>query len=285
MKLNKNQKIIGILLLTILSIFLTIKYNCEKLHQDIICCSSNGITTSFLVVSKIKHNNLCINVIGPIVKQRYIPNSDISLEVKDKNNVTIGKSIIKSDEIFYTYGKNISFSTIIPNINWRERLFSNLQIGVLTTTEYFDESCVNHNNLDYLNSYNQLGLYQQFYKKFFYKSWLDNFLKDRGESSYALYQTMKLVKSKGVKNKSQLEQVLGEQGLANYKDYFVFDSKNNVKVFINGMEIMPSDVDGESKVDIKRNSNIINTVEQSIKNLWNPKIPEIYKTTTDFSKL
>ena len=57
MKYDKKIVIVGIIVLVILSVFLTIKYNCEKLHQDILMYGDKDVSAVYLVNSKIRKDN------------------------------------------------------------------------------------------------------------------------------------------------------------------------------------------------------------------------------------
>lgn len=143
MKLNKNQKIIGIVLLTILSIFLIIKYNCEKLHQDILMYGDKDVSAVYLVNSKIRKDNLYLDIIGPISKGNVFVDSDINIEIKDNFGAIIGKYLVKDSEIFNTRGKHITFSAIIPNITWKDRL-TGFKIDMILSGKYIDKYFINN---------------------------------------------------------------------------------------------------------------------------------------------
>ena len=138
MKYDKKIVIVEIIVLVILSVFLTIKYNCEKLHQDILMYGDKDVSAVYLINSKIRKDNLYLDIIGPISKGNVFIDSDINIEIKDNSGTTIGKSLVKDSEIFNTSGKHITFSAMIPNITWKDRL-AGIKIDMLLSGKYIDK--------------------------------------------------------------------------------------------------------------------------------------------------
>lgn len=291
MKYDKKIVIVGIIVLVILSVFLTIKYNCEKLHQDILMYGDKDVSAVYLVNSKIRKDNLYLDIIGPISKGNVFIDSDINIEIKDNSGTTIGKSLVKDSEIFNTRGKHITFSAMIPNITWKDRL-AGINIEMILSGKYTNNYCINNDmsNLKLYykgekikkDNYNtpKLNLYQML----FGRAWIRYRLYEQGRDEYGLYRAFTLLKNSKVKNRSQLENILGQQGLGSYSDYFKFDAHNNIKIYIDDIEVFPSNIKGETGLTTTKNGSIINDVKQTIKDWVRPN-PEKYKTSTDFSKL
>lgn len=290
MKYDKKIVIVGIIVLVILSVFLTIKYNCEKLHQDILMYGDKDVSAVYLVNSKIRKDNLYLDIIGPISKGNVFIDSDINIEIKDNAGTTIGKSLVKDSEIFNTSGKHITFSAMIPNITWKDRL-TGIKIDMLLSGKYIDKYCINNDmsniKLYYKgektkkDNYNtpKLNLYQMF----FGKHWIRNRLEERGLSEYGLYRAFTLLKNSKVKNRSQLENVLGQQGMLDYADNFKFDANSNIKIYVDNVEVTPSNIEGETEFTKTKNDSVVGRVKRTVKSWVRPK-PKDTKTSTDFSK-
>lgn len=137
----KNRHILfTILLILLLFIFLIIKWNCEKLHQDIFHYSDNK--TTYLVNSKIKKNNLYLTVIGPISKGNFSTH-EITVEIKDKDGVILGQTNVKNVDIFNQKNEHIRFNAIIPNISWKDRL-SSFDINITLPFKYYSPYYINN---------------------------------------------------------------------------------------------------------------------------------------------
>lgn len=291
MKYDKKIVIVGIIVLVILSVFLTIKYNCEKLHQDILMYGDKDVSAVYLVNSKIRKDNLYLDIIGPISKGNVFIDSDINIEIKDNLGTTIGKSLIKDSEIFNTSGKHITFSAMIPNITWKDRL-AGIKIDMFLSRKYTDKYCIN-NDMSNIKLYykgekikkdncntTKLNLYQML----FGRAWIRYRLYEQGRDEYGLYRAFTLLKSNKVKNRSQLENVLSKQGLRDYEDYFKFDAHNNIKIYIDDIEVSPSNIKGETGLTTTKNGSIINDVKQTVKGWLRPE-PKKVQRDDYFDKL
>ncbi len=257
MKLNKNQKIIGIVLLTILSIFLIIKYNCEKLHQDILMYGDKDVSAVYLVNSKIRKDNLYLDIIGPISKGNVFVDSDINIEIKDNSGTTIGKYLVKDSEIFNTRGKHITFSAMIPNITLKDRL-AGFKIDMILSRKYTDKYCIN-NDMSNIKLYykgdkstkdiqntSKLNLYQMF----FTKSWVKSSLEHMGLDYEELITAFKIAKQSEIKDRVSLIDALTEQGYGRYAEYMKYDAYNNVKVYVNNIPVEITENEIKNKIDI-----------------------------------
>ncbi len=273
MKLNKNQIIIGIVLLTILSIFLIIKHSCEKLHQDILMYGDKDVSAVYLVNSKIRKDNLYLDIIGPISKGNVFIDSDINIEIKDNFGAIIGKYLVKDSEIFNTRGKHITFSAIIPNITWKDKL-TGFKIDMFLSRKYTDKYCIN-NDMSNIKLYykaekinkndnkrlknkkrsNKPNPIVQFFQKIDQKicptSFVKNALLYKHYDPEDLYGAYSLLKRKNVKNKVQLEEKLGSQGMGDYAKFFKFDKQNNLRMYVEGVEVVPSGLQGKDCLTVK----------------------------------
>lgn len=290
MKYDKKIVIVGIIVLVILSVFLTIKYNCEKLHQDILMYGDKDVSAVYLVNSKIRKDNLYLDIIGPISKGNVFIDSDINIEIKDNSGTTIGKSLVKDSEIFNTSGKHITFSAMIPNITWKDRL-AGIKIEMILSEKYINNYCIN-NDMSNIKLYykgekikkdncntTKLNLYQML----FGRAWIRYRLEEQGLSEYGLYRAFTLLKNSKVKNRSQLENVLSKQGLLNYADNFKFDAHSNIKIYVDNVEVTPSNIEWETEFTKTKNNKVVDRVKRTIKDWVRPK-PKDTRISTDFNK-
>lgn len=271
MKYDKKIVIVGIIVLVILSVFLTIKYNCEKLHQDILMYGDKDVSAVYLVNSKIRKDNLYLDIIGPISKGNVFIDSDINIEIKDNSGTTIGKSLVKDSEIFNTSGKHITFSAMIPNITWKDRL-AGIKIDMLLSGKYIDKYCINNDmsniklyykdnkineneneNIEYKNIKPNfiIHLFQKIDQKSNPTTYIRNTLLVNGYNVEYLYEAFSLLKEKNVRNQTQLENILSNEGILDYAKFFKFDSQNNLRMYVNDVEIIPSGMQGENCLTIK----------------------------------
>lgn len=256
MKYDKKIVIVGIIVLVILSVFLTIKYNCEKLHQDILMYGDKDVSAVYLVNSKIRKDNLYLDIIGPISKGNVFIDSDINIEIKDNSGTTIGKSLVKDSEIFNTSGKHITFSAMIPNITWKDRL-AGIKIEMILSEKYINNYCINNDmsniKLYYKgekikkDNYNtpKLNLYQMFFTKSWVKSSLEHMGLDYGE----LIEAFRIAKQSGIKDKVSLTNALTKQGYGRYAEFMKFDAQNNIKVYINNVPVQISGGEVENQIN------------------------------------
>lgn len=260
MKYDKKIVIVGIIVLVILSVFLTIKYNCEKLHQDILMYGDKDVSAVYLVNSKIRKDNLYLDIIGPISKGNVFIDSDINIEIKDNLGTTIGKSLIKDSEIFNTSGKHITFSAMIPNITWKDRL-AGIKIEMILSEKYINNYCIN-NDMSNIKLYYKGEKTNNNTKDL---NWVKYQLWSQGLSYEGLIDAFNVIKNTKIKNKTQLENVLEKQGMLNYSKFFNFDAQNNIKVYINDIPIDMNKIQGESENTIKDNKNgIFHRIKQAL---------------------
>lgn len=275
MKFDKKTVIVAIIVLIILSVFLIIKYNCEKLHQDILMYGDKDVSAVYLVNSKIRKDNLYLDIIGPISKGNVFIDSDINIEIKDNLGAIIGKYLVKDSEIFNTRGKHITFSAMIPNITWKDRL-AGIKIDMLLSGKYIDKYCIN-NDMSNIKLYYKvdkptkdiqntpkLNLYQMF----FTEDWAKYEMMKRHLNYNELIESFNLIKNSGIKNKTQLENVLARRGLEEYSDFFKFDAHNDIKVYINDI---PVDI---SKTSVETKSTLKNDAKSVIKRIFTRPKPK-----------
>lgn len=143
-----NKKLIITLFsifLLLISTILIVKYNCEKLHQEIMYFGEDGIGATYLVNSKIRNNSLYIDAIGPISKVSYtIVDKDIyiNLYVKSKDGINIGNINVINENINKQQNTHITFSTVIPNITWIDKLKS-FELNIKMPYRYYSNNFIN----------------------------------------------------------------------------------------------------------------------------------------------
>lgn len=261
MKYDKKIVIVGIIVLVILSVFLTIKYNCEKLHQDILMYGDKDVSAVYLVNSKIRKDNLYLDIIGPISKGNVFIDSDINIEIKDNSGTTIGKSLVKDSEIFNTSGKHITFSAMIPNITWKDRL-TGIKIDMLLSGKYIDKYCIN-------NDMSNIKLYYKGDKKrktflklslnickdkhkdnYVYKYGKDTYFDDSGVKASSIRNLAETLTKRGVHTDQDLMRQLryfGEEGLA---PYIHLDENHNIVITIDGHNIPYTSMQEETETSL-----------------------------------
>lgn len=260
MKYDKKIVIVGIIVLVILSVFLTIKYNCEKLHQDILMYGDKDVSAVYLVNSKIRKDNLYLDIIGPISKGNVFIDSDINIEIKDNLGTTIGKSLIKDSEIFNTSGKHITFSAMIPNITWKDRL-AGIKIEMILSEKYINNYCIN-NDMSNIKLYYKGEKTNNNTKDL---NWVKYQLWSQGLSYEGLIDAFNVIKNTKIKNKTELEKALTAHGVSDYSKFFSFDAQNNIKVYINDIPIDINKIQGESENVIKDSKNgIFHKIKQTL---------------------
>lgn len=260
MKYDKKIVIVGIIVLVILSVFLTIKYNCEKLHQDILMYGDKDVSAVYLVNSKIRKDNLYLDIIGPISKGNVFIDSDINIEIKDNSGTTIGKSLVKDSEIFNTSGKHITFSAMIPNITWKDRL-AGIKIDMLLSGKYINNCCIN-NDMSNIKLYYKGEKTNNNTKDL---NWVKYQLWSQGLSYEGLIDAFNVIKNTKIKNKTELEKALTAHGVSDYSKFFNFDAQNNIKVYINDIPIDINKIQGESENVIKDSKNgIFHKIKQTL---------------------
>lgn len=290
MKYDKKIVIVGIIVLVILSVFLTIKYNCEKLHQDILMYGDKDVSAVYLVNSKIRKDNLYLDIIGPISKGNVFIDSDINIEIKDNSGTTIGKSLVKDSEIFNTSGKHITFSAMIPNITWKDRL-AGIKIDMLLSGKYIDKYCIN-NDMSNIKLYYKGDNTTKTSVKLFYNMWRDknkdNYVYKYGKNDYfgdtglktsSVFNILKEVSKCGVTNRDELTKQLSYLGASTLNPYVHLDENHNIYISIDGHNIPISQMQEETKIGIKDKAG--NILKRIIKGNNKPK-PK-YKTIPTIS--
>lgn len=267
MQITKQQKIIIGVFAVILAIFLIVKYNCEKVKQEVLeYGSGDKIEVSYLINSRIRNNCLHVDVIGPISKGTPFYRSEINFYVKDKNGTTLGKSIIKDDEIFNSRGKHITFSTIIPNVTWKDRLCG-IDMGMLLPYMYYSKNYVNNDksnlHLYYKKCIKQNKEYNRRISDSFKMSFFNRVLYSLGLLDLHKYAesfiskqciTLELVKHilnddyfKSSKSKSDLDKRMQNKGLGGFACHFYVDN-NILMMYIGGVEISAKGSDIDVKI-------------------------------------
>lgn len=267
MQITKQHKIIITILAVILTVFFFVKYNCEKVQQDVLeYGSGNNIEASYIVNSRIRNNSLYVDVIGPISKGTPFFCSEINFYVKDINGTTLGKSIIKDEEVFNSCGKHITFSTIIPNVTWKDRLCG-IEIGMVLPYMYYSKNYVN-NDKSNLHMYYKKCIKQNkehnkrisdsfkmsFFNRVLYSLGLLDLHKYANSFISKQCITLELVKYilndnylKTSKSKSELDKRMKDKGLGGWACHF-YVSNNILMMYIGGVEISAKGSDIDVKI-------------------------------------
>lgn len=288
MKFDKKTVIVAIIVLIILSVFLIIKYNCEKLHQDILMYGDKDVSAVYLVNSKIRKDNLYLDIIGPISKGNVFIDSDINIEIKDKSGTTIGKSLVKDSEIFNTSGKHITFSAMIPNITWKDR-FAGINIEMILSGKYIDKYCIN-NDMSNIKLYYKGDNTTKTSVKLFYNMWRDknkdNYIYKYGKNDYfgdtglktsSVKNALTAIEKRGVQTDEELQKQLRYLGVTELIPYVHLDENHNIYISIDGHNIPISQMQEETQIGIKDRAG--NILKRIIKGNDRPK----YKTIPTIS--
>ncbi len=279
MKFDKKTIIVAIIVLLILSVFLIIKYNCEKLHQDILMYGDKDVSAVYLVNSKIRKDNLYLDIIGPISKGNVFIDSDINIEIKDKSGTTIGKSLVKDSEIFNTSGKHITFSAMIPNITWKDR-FAGINIEMILSGKYTNNYCIN-NDMSNIKLYYKGDNTTKTSVKLFYNMWRDknkdNYIYKYGKNDYfgdtglkasTVKNALTAIEKRGVQTDEELQKQLRYFGVTELIPFVHLDEMHNIRVIIGEHDIPINRIETDTKIKDKESGNWI-------KNFINrPKIPK-----------
>lgn len=276
MKYDKKIVIVGIIVLVILSVFLTIKYNCEKLHQDILMYGDKDVSAVYLVNSKIRKDNLYLDIIGPISKGNVFIDSNINIEIKDNSGTTIGKSLVKDSEIFNTSGKHITFSAMIPNITWKDRL-AGIKIDMLLSEKYINNYCIN-NDMSNIKLYYKGDNTTKTSVKLFYNAWKDKnkdkfkyegeYFGDTGLKTSTVKNALTAIEKRGIQTDEELQKQLKYFGVTELIPFVHLDEMHNIRVTIGEHDIPISRIETDTKIKDKESGNWI-------KNFINrPKTPK-----------
>lgn len=272
MKYDKKIVIVGIIVLVILSVFLTIKYNCEKLHQDILMYGDKDVSAVYLVNSKIRKDNLYLDIIGPISKGNVFIDSDINIEIKDNSGTTIGKSLVKDSEIFNTSGKHITFSAMIPNITWKDRL-AGINIEMILSGKYIDKYCIN-NDMSNIKLYYKgdktrktflklsLNICKDKHKNnYIYKYGKDTYFADSGVKASSIRNLAETLTKRGVHTDQDLMRQLRYFGAEGLAPYIHLDENHNIVVTIDEHNIPYTSMQEETE------TSLIDEVERTLKKI------------------